>query len=540
MCFMVHCSNMRPVSQKCNRTVNPMIMKKPIALLLAFGLAMSTRALPTYDNFSTYSTNSGANLLGGNTAPTGESWIIYTNCPASELDGNNVWITNYFVSNRDPMSFTLPANFPGPFVSGKDTSSNSVGVPFTSNGNSYGLGACLAFSSDIAGTAGQTIYASFFFDVPVLNPTTPTNVTIFNGNSSTYNSWFAGFVCNSNLPGPIAHQLTGPLNFERFVLRAVNNNAFNKLFWGTVGDGFDGESPFSGTGVNFLAQPLPAGAEMTQASIYFLVFSYEWGTNGTVGNDAERFWFNPVNTSFGAGTEPTPSYAKGTGFLPTNSLPLTDAAGFFFVTGPGTDNDGDRGVPSGGMVFNSLRIGTNWAYVTGGLQNTAAGSVTTGVGKTAVLNPPLASAGVPITAAAWANSSGPCTGGRYSVNATTGALTITGVQASDADTYTVTATTPIASENGFAAVTAQNSVPVTVLTSENASAIGSSQFTLSFTGPVGAGYRIWSTTSFTPNKPVIGSPGWTQVTSGTYNSGVNSYTDTAATSHTKYYTITVP
>jgi hypothetical protein len=83
-------------------------------------------------------------------------------------------------------------------------------------------------------------------------------------------------------------------------------------------------------------------------------------------------------------------------------------------------------------------------------------------------------------------------------------------------------------------------VPLTVIMSGNASAINTSQFTLNFTGPVGVGYRIWSTTSFQPNYPVLGSPGWTLVTSGTYASGVNSYTDTAASTQTKYYTITVP
>ena len=70
----------------------------------------------------------------------------------------------------------------------------------------------------------------------------------------------------------------------------------------------------------------------------------------------------------------------------------------------------------------------------------------------------------------------------------TGALTISGVLASDADTYTVTATTPIASANGFAAYTSQNTVPLTVITSESANPT-STQFTLNFYGPTGVSYR---------------------------------------------------
>ena len=203
----------------------------------------------------------------------------------------------------------------------------------------------------------------------------------------------------------------------------------------------------------------------------------------------------------------------------------------------------DGATPNFRTLFNSLSIGTNWAYVTGGLQSTTAESVTTVTNTTVVLNPPLAAGGgvTNISSATWANSSGPVNGARYSTNANTGALTISGVLASDADTYTVTATTPIASANGFAAYTSQNTVPLTVITSESANPT-STQFTLNFYGPTGVSYRIWSTTSFNliGNPPVIGSPGWTLVTSGTYASGVNSYTDTAATGHAEYYTITVP
>ena len=116
-----------------------------VAVFGALALAASVHALPTYDAFSTYGA-SGA-LLGGNTAPSGESWIAYTNETLANLvAGANVCITNYFTTHADTLSAPLPANFPGPFVSENDTSTNSVWTPGYLGANTRlgGVGASLA------------------------------------------------------------------------------------------------------------------------------------------------------------------------------------------------------------------------------------------------------------------------------------------------------------------------------------------------------------------------------------------------------------
>jgi hypothetical protein len=571
---MLYRSTMKPVSKNYSRTVNSTIMKNLIAFPVALGLAISSHALPLYDNFTTYgapgtwtevsgppivSYTTGAPLVGGNTAPSGESWIVYTNAPAADLyvnyyagdftgyDSQNVAVVNYFGAGQPGVSdsvssLTLPAGFPGPFVTGHDTRTNSLWTPgWSQTGETSpplgeylgGVGACLKFASDITGTSGNKVFTSFYVDVP---DTTGS----FGSGQSLDHGYSAGFLPLSEIPSPnstagqnalpgysAAGYTSCPL-FEKLNVRATATSAASPFLGWRPGVGDTDANAFSVGGGPYHPQ-----------SIHFIVLSYEF--NGGSGADEERVWIDPQASVFAASTEPLSGLGAGSlvSHLATSGDALTDVGGFFFLA-----NTQDGGAtPNSGILFNSLSIGTNWAYVTGGLQTTTAESVTTVTNATVVLNPPLAAGGgvTTISSAAWANSSGPLSGPRYSVNATTGALTITGVLASDADTYSVTATTPIASENSVAAVTALNTVPLTVITSESANPT-STQFTLNFYGPTGVGYRIWSTTSFNllGNPPVIGSPGWTLVTSGTYVSGPNSYTDTAATGQTKYYTITVP
>ena len=75
------------------------------------------------------------------------------------------------------------------------------------------------------------------------------------------------------------------------------------------------------------------------------------------------------------------------------------------------------------------------------------------------------------------------------------------------------------------------------ITSVSGTALNSGQFQLNFTGSYGYPYRIWSTTNISLT-PVTNT--WTLVTSGMLTSGVNTFTDTAATDTTEFYTITVP
>jgi len=63
-------------------------------------------------------------------------------------------------------------------------------------------------------------------------------------------------------------------------------------------------------------------------------------------------------------------------------------------------------------------------------------------------------------------------------------------------------------------------------------------FQLYFTGPAGSGYTIWTSTdvSLTPVENT-----WTQLTTGTFSGGVDTYTDTSGgTNPQQFYIITVP
>ena len=108
-------------------------------------------------------------------------------------------------------------------------------------------------------------------------------------------------------------------------------------------------------------------------------------------------------------------------------------------------------------------------------------------------------------------------------------LTISPAQDADAGTYTVQASNPLG------AVSASSEL-VVVDPAVFAGPPGARTFTLNFSGPVNQNYRIWSSTDLT--LPVL--TAWNLVGGGTFNSGVNSFTDTSATSADNYYCITVP
>jgi hypothetical protein len=157
-----------------------------------------------------------------------------------------------------------------------------------------------------------------------------------------------------------------------------------------------------------------------------------------------------------------------------------------------------------------------------------------------VLNSTAVAGGVPVTYT-WQNSSGPLNPGSHFSVGPTGALTISDVQKSDADTYTLQVSTAITTENGVPSTTAQSVVTVTpsppFFTSENARGIGSGQFQMNFSGPAGFSYRIWASANLalTPVEST-----WTQVSNGTFSGGVDTVTDNSASGSERFYVITVP
>ncbi len=639
-------------------------MKRLTAIPITALLALSAQALPTYDNFSSYgsagtwtevagppivSYTTNAPLLGGTTAPSGEAWLTYTNAPVVDLYSNyyagyvagsaaqNVAIVNYFASgqpgNTDTVGFSVPGTlFPGPFVVGNDTSGFSVWTPgWSQTGETTpalvnylgGIGACLEFADDIPAVTGSKVFVSFFVDIPDCTGS-------FGAGQSLDHGYSAGFINAAELPNTDANQYGLPgysaAGYASIPLMAKFNVRDNNTTSWKPGTGY-----YDGNGNS-------AGA-VNQKTIHFIVMSYEF--NGGAGLDKIGIQVDPANSTFGATTEPA---SFSTSSSPTTGLNLPDVGGFFFLA-----NTQDGGAtPNSGVFFNSLSIGTNWAYVTGGPEfaSYAPDGITNGSGQTVVLD----SSAVAITPVAvtetWGVTNGSTSGnltpgGRFNVGAT-GILTIANLQAGDAGTYSLQPTTAItdgtapgnnyptsspptvivvdpvispepanvtapagasatfsltaATGNGplfyqwykgnaeltdgptgtgstitnsatstltilntsaaddavYTCYVTNSAVPATVaistgatlitptpptFTAENGSGLGSSQFQLTFTGPVGSSYRVWRTTNVALT-PVTNT--WTPIATNTFTSGANTYTDTAATGASQFYTITVP
>lgn len=403
-------------------------MKKAMTLLGALALATSAYAFPTYDTFSTYGPN--GTQLGGNTAPSGESWLVWTNV-VPPLDGLPVITTNYFTTNNDAMLATLPAGFPGPFVAGNDTSANSVWVP--PGGAALGLtplgdvGAVLQFSTQVnsGGAPGPKIYASFFLDYPAVSSS-------MNGTASR--SGFMGFLPNAVVS---ALNTTYPNNAPYCPGVAPTGSQTTPVITNWFGMDWRGNAATATAGIAGVRDGQNVGdysTALTAAKIYFVVIAYEWGA-GAGGVDKEEIWVNPSSSTFAA-TQPTASKTRN-----PSPTALSDAAGFFIESGSLLQS---KNLPTSGIMINSLRIGTNWSYVTGGAQFTSQPVAGTNVnfGATVTLSASAVAAG-PAVSYQWQQNGGNLSdNGRISGSSTEN-LTITGAQGSDAGTYTLVASTPI-------------------------------------------------------------------------------------------------
>jgi hypothetical protein len=530
-------------------------MEKAMILLGAFALVTSTYALPVYDDFSGYGTpgtwtqvsgppivsyTAGAPLLGGNTAPSGEGWIVYTNAPASALyityysgvaftgyDKQNVAIVNYFGDGQpgasDTMSASLPTGFPGPFVAGLDTRTNSVWTPgwgqtgeVTPPLQAYlgGAGACLQFANPVPGVTGNKVFVSFFVDIPDCTGS-------YGAGQSLSHGYTAGFMNAAELPSLPGNQyaLPGYTNtdagfplvplMEKFNMREVSASTWRP-------------------GVGYLdSNGNSVSAAVSQKTIHFIVMSYEFNGGATL--DKVGVWSDPSYANFGVVTEPV----FGVSTSPSAGYALPDVGGFFFLA-----NTQDGGAtPNSGVFFNSLRIGTTWSYVTGGPEftNRAPANVYAFAGQTVTLNSAAVAGGVTPTYI-WTNSSGPLTPGSHFSVGPAGALTITNVQASDADTYTLLVSTPITTVNGIPPSTAQSVLTVLPFVPYfTAESWAGGVFTGHFTGPSGIPYHILT-------APALTSPAstWTSVASGNFSGGDDTVTDHSASGSEQFYLIAVP
>ena len=473
--------------------------------LVVLAACVSAPALPLYDSFSTYGPS--GSMLGGSNAPSGESWISYTN--VSSPDGTNVYTTNYFVGSSDTPAPNLAAGFPGPLVAGNDTGSNSLWTPgWYGTGAVGGVGACLQFSNPVVAAPANRIYASFFADIPDCS-------TPYGAGQSLGHAWSSGFLPASELPTAAgANQNVQPAVFEKFNYREASATSWKP----GVGDNV----ATSGTGT------ISVGSGVAQKTIHFIVIAYDWSTNGLSTNDVERIWLDPAATTFGANTEPSSSAQK---FASTSPTALPDASGFFFQSYSATSGS----LPNSGVMFNSLRIATNWAYVTGGAQFVSQpGSIVRMAGGSAVLTGSATAGGLSVSYQWQTNGVNVTDGGRFSGSGTA-SLAISNLQSSDADvSYTVIANTSVSLANGFSVTSSV--AHVTVINPPVAPVGGI--FQISYTGFSGNPYRLWAAPSVTLT-PVTNT--WTLLTNDIFSGSLMTYPDTQSSNFpNRYYIITAP
>ena len=402
------------------------------SIALAGGLS-PVLGLPTYEQFA-YTT--GSALYGNVNTNTGETWADWT--PIAP--GNSAYDAS--VQDNLNMSYSsLPTNFPGP-------SGTMANFDIFNASGDNGNAACLLFSQSILppATGAQPIFISFFVQVPNTN-----------GMNASMSSGGLVPASQTNLAG------AAPTSF--YGVRLENTGSarcgISACDSGTANNSF-ATSYFNGAAPNY--------------TTYFIVFEYQFVAPSR--DDIFSMWINPAASTFG-GTPGTPTKTKTSATAET----LTDWSGFFLLARSGNS-------PQSGINMSDLRIGTNWAYVTGGAQfiSYAPASTNISTGQTLVLNSTAVAGGVPVNYS-WqtnngTNSGALITGGRFSVGPT-GALTISNVQPGDAGTYTLQVGTPVTTENSVSARTAQNDVTVTQatppsFTSENVSGIGSGQFQMNF------------------------------------------------------------
>lgn len=422
-------------------------MKKTLTLL-ALAIAPTLFAFPTYEPFVSI-TNSTVGDTNGWSATTS-----YTNKAqlANQTNGmGEFWFAGSPAATKLPVSITnitlhytnalgvsqIPSGFPEP--------NQCAFLPNIGSSSSNGPGATLNFSKVVYPPSNTSttnkVYVSFLMSLPTANA----------AGSGIY---LMGMVPSGQVTQTFNGSVNG--NTARFFWASSNNvngsnigtNAF-QIGWGDSSGGFG----TAAKSTNLLASPIPNNnGYMISNTTYFVVMSYEFGgtnTSNTVTNDWMRLWVDPPTASFGIATPPTELVNH---LVPNGGGILTNAAGWFMLA------RGANSTPTNGVVIGSMRMGTTWAYVTGGPEFTnQPASGTYALGTTVTLSAKAVAGGITMNGYQWQRNGVNLTDstlpdGAVVSGSQTASLTIAGVTSQDSASYTAIATDAISSITSSPAV----------------------------------------------------------------------------------------
>lgn len=366
-------------------------------------------ALPGFDPFS----NAAGLAANGTSYPNdsplyhqtnafGEGWALW-NGGSGSASAEVKCVTNTLAYGG------FPAGFPAP------SPTNAVLIPGMDQGvNAYGYSAALMFSrlvaTDTNNLVTNKIYASFLLQVPGIG-----NLAT----SGTKPIYFGGF--NNSTVGDQNTMVPGQ-SFKLF-LEGNSSTAGASTQWAL------GIADNSG-GATERFDP----SFRTTSTVLFVVVDYEFGING--GNDNARLWINPAGSSFGAAVAPAPT--TNITITAASGNELGQAANFFLFCRSGA-------TLWGSILISDLRIGTTWGFVTGGPEFASQPvSQSAAAGATVTLQA-VAVAGGSAVAYQWKQGGTSLTNGGIVSGATTSTLTLTGITAASAGSYSVMASNSLGS-----------------------------------------------------------------------------------------------
>ena len=366
-------------------------------------------ALPGFDPFSNAIGLAANGTSYANGAPLyhqtnafGEGWALWNGGSGSGT-AEVKCVTN-------TLSYSgFPAGFPAP------SPTNAVLIPGLDQGvNAYGYSAALMFSrgvmADTNNLATNKIYASFLLQVPDIGDL---------ATSGTKPIFIGGF--NNSTVGDQSTMVPGQ-SFKLF-LEGNSSTAGASTQWALgIADNSGGSTERFDPSFR------------TAGTVLFVVVDYEFGINGN--NDNARLWINPAGSSFGASA--VPAATTNITITAASGNELGQAANFFLYCRSGA-------TLWGSVLISDLRIGTTWSFVTGGpefisqpVSQAAAAGATVTLQSAAV-------AGGSSVAYQWKQGGTNLTNGGSISGATSSTLTITGITAANAGSYSVTASNALAS-----------------------------------------------------------------------------------------------
>ena len=385
-------------------------LRRELLVLGLAGLCTSSLALPGFDPFTSavgLAANGTSYAAGAplyhQTNAFGEGWALW-NGGSGSATAEVQCVTNGLAYAG------FPAGFPAP------PATNAVLIPGMDQGvNAYGYSAALMFSRSVAADTNNLvtnkIYASFLLQVPGIGNLATTG---------TQPIYFGGF--DNSTSGDQSTQ-TPPGKCFKLFLEGNSSTAGASTQWALgIADNSGGSTERFDPSFR------------TTNTVLFVVVDYEFGISG--GNDNARLWVNPACASFGAAVAPAPT--TNITITAASGNELGQAASFFLFCRSGA-------TLWGSILISDLRIGTTWSFVTGGpefasqpVSQSAAAGATVSLQAVAV-------AGGSAVAYQWKQGGTNLTNGGNISGATTGTLTFTGVTATNAGSYSVTASNALGS-----------------------------------------------------------------------------------------------